>query len=94
MMNFFDFLIPQKYRGQKIAIAEKIVLNIPQSAQYLTVNPLEDEEEFLGMQQLSDRQQIIYHREDGEDIACQDFENQITTSELMSELEKVLKKIY
>jgi len=94
MIEDFDFLIPTEYRWQKIAIAEKIVLNIPQSAMYLAVNPLECEEEFSGFQNLSNRQQIIYHAEDGTVVSVEDFEHEIITWQLMSELEKVLKRNY
>lgn len=94
MMNDFDFLIPQEYRGQRIVVDKKLVLNIPSLAYYLDVNPLEDEEEFNGFQDASDRQQIIYHAEDGSVISCEDAERKITTANLMSGLERILKRVY
>lgn len=90
----FDFFIPQKYRGGRIVVQEKIVLNIPQSAMYITFNPLEGEEEFLGNQVDSDSQQILYYSEDEKYVWCEDFEKQLVTDKLMSGLEKILKKLY
>lgn len=94
MMNDFDFFTPKEYRGQKIVVDQKLVLNIPASAMYLTVNLLEDEEEFNGYQDASDRQQIIYHAEDGTVISSEDFEHKIVTGDLMFGLERILKKLY
>lgn len=89
----FDFFIPQKYRGKKIVVQEKITLDIPQSAMYLKVNHFEDEEEFLGIQGDSDSQQISYYGAK-KYLACQDFDKQIITDDLMLGLERILEKLY
>ncbi|MBI2542639.1 MAG: hypothetical protein HYW24_00415 [Candidatus Aenigmarchaeota archaeon] len=81
--------------GQKVNLPKierrgpRITLNIPTNAVYLNVNPLEDEEEFLGFQGESTRQQITYHLPDGSCIEYDDFENVTKTWVLMSRLRMI-----
>lgn len=97
-----DFFIPEQYRGQRISLPEAcsdwpkepIDLSVPPEAFYLDVNPLEDEEEHLGFQDQSDRQELNYYDKNGRYISTQDLEHQIVASKLMSRLELVLKKQY
>jgi hypothetical protein len=97
-----DFYIPEIYRGKRILLPEglpdwpiePIILSIPNEAVYLDVNPLEDEEEFRGNQDESNRQQLNYYNADSKIISIQDLEHQIITWRLMSRLEQLLKKQY
>ncbi|MBI2109910.1 hypothetical protein HYT58_01925 [Candidatus Woesearchaeota archaeon] len=93
-----DFIIPERYRGTlllvRLASESWLPMNIPRNAVSLDVNPLEDEEEFLGYQCCSDRQQLIFRKQDGAHIQCLDLERRITTEALMVKLEKVFQKNY
>jgi len=101
-MVTYDFFIPEQYRGQTVALPEglsdwpkeSIDLSIPAEAFYLDVNPLEDEEEYLGCQDESDRQQLNYYDNNERYISTQDLEHQIITWRLMNRLELLLKKQY
>ncbi|MBS3146234.1 hypothetical protein J4471_00905 [Candidatus Woesearchaeota archaeon] len=98
-MNNFDFFIQEEYRGKKINLlkgmsdwsTENIYLLIPRQAYYLDINPLETEEEFLGNQDDSDKQQLNYYKENGKYIITQDLEHQIITCELMRKLERLFQ---
>lgn len=95
----FDFLIPEKYRGKKIefpktSINEKVELSVPKNAMYLDVNPLEDEEEFRGFQDSSDRQEMIYYNLNKEFVNSENLESLILTGELMYKLEGIFKPLY
>ena len=92
-MQEYDFTIPVKYRGQQITVSGAR-LNIPRNALYLTVNPLEDEEEFLGIQGDSNRQEIIYYDASMKCVDVLDLEGSIITSDLMHELEQLLQPAY
>ncbi len=86
----FDFLIPGEYAGKEINLPEsEIKLSIPKEAEYLDVNPLEDEEEFNGSQGDSDRQQIIYYNSKRKFLHLDNLDGLILTSKLMNELEKL-----
>jgi len=89
----YDFEVPEDCRGCSV-ILENITLNIPKKAKYILVNPLEEEEEFLGFQGLSDRQEIRYYDSDRELIGAQDLEKQIRTDELMHKMESKFKALY
>ena len=73
---------------------EHLSLLIPSEACYLDVNPLEDEEEFQGCQDESDRQQLKYYDKNMKYISAQDLEHQIITWRLMNRLERLLRKQY
>lgn len=90
----FDFSIPEQYRGKEVKIVNgRVILKIPGDAKYLVVNPLEDEEEFLGDQGASDRQQAIYYDNNGQPTGIQNLEG-FTTDAIMNELERILVKIH
>ena len=101
-MVCLDFYISEEYRGRKMVLPvgmpgwpeEPIELLIPDGACYLDVNPLEDEEEFQGCQDQSDRQQLNYYDKTMKYLRTQHLEHQIITWRLMSRLEKLLKKQY
>ena len=101
-MATLDFYIPEEYRGRNVDLPngmsdwpkEHVELLIPNEAHYLDVDPLEDEEEFFGNQDDSDRQQLRYYDKDSEIIAVQDLEHQIITCRLMNRLELLLRKQY
>ncbi|MBS3077591.1 hypothetical protein J4233_04945 [Candidatus Pacearchaeota archaeon] len=97
-MDSFDFYIPGKYRGCSVSVPrgtrEPFVFTIPRNAWYLTVNPLEDEEEFLGCQGDSDRQELSFYDETQFPVDTQDVEHQILTFRLMRSLEAFLEKMY
>ena len=101
-MVTYDFFISEQYRGQKIVLPEKypdwpkepVDLSIPAEAFYLDVNPIEDEEEYQGCQDESNRQQLKYYDQNNKCISTQDLEYQIITWRLMSRLELLLKKQY
>lgn len=98
----YDFCIPEEYRGKRITLPrgmpdwpeENVELLIPIEAFYLNVNPLEDEEEFQGCQDESDRQQLNYYDKNNKYISSQDLEHQIITWRLMSRLELLLERQY
>ncbi|MEK6848319.1 MAG: hypothetical protein AABX65_01675 [Nanoarchaeota archaeon] len=92
----FDFFVPKDLRGKPLAVAGKLNLSLalPENAQYLSVNPLENEEEFLGSQADSNRQEINYYDSDGKYLSTQELDRGIITSNLMHELERTLVKEY
>lgn len=99
----FDYDVPKEYRGLEISLPKleieglkekEMKLKIPLDAYYLDVNPLEDEEEFLGFQSESDKQQLLYYNSNKECISVVDMEHIIITWELMSRLERIFYKNY
>ena len=89
----FDFEIPSNYKGKEISI-RSVSLYIPEDAVYLIVNPLENEEEFLGFQGDSDRQELVYYADSRKAVKIVDLDGKIRTSDLMYGLEQVFKKLY
>ena len=98
-----DYNIPKEYRGLEILLPKlglegrkekEIKLKIPADAYYLDINPLEDEEEFLGNQDESDRQQLLYYNSDKKCINIVNMEHEINTGDLMSRLEIIFYKNY
>lgn len=76
----FDFLIPEEYRGKEMSIGiekSRLLLTISETACYLIVNALEDEEEFRGCQGDSNRQELHFYDEDGEYVCTRDLQEEI-----------------
>ncbi|MFH0701125.1 MAG: hypothetical protein V2A62_01675 [Candidatus Woesearchaeota archaeon] len=96
-----DFFIPERYRGRTLTIPvppdqpkHDVKIIIPKEASYLDINPLEEEDEFLGCQDLSNHQQLNYYSADQKYFSSQEFQGEIVTEHLMSQLEKFLMKQY
>ncbi len=100
--DLYDFCIPENLRDNSVVVPEglkdwpkePVTLLIPKNANYLFVNPLEEEEEFLGCQDNSDKQQLTYYNQDGKPIGSQDLESSVLTSRLIFRLEKIFQKLY
>jgi len=97
----FDFCVPSHYRGKNVNLFptgkitdNQIVLKIPANAFYVGVKSLEDDEEFYGIQGLSDRQEISYYDLEEKFIESQSLEDRIVTFKLTRRLEKIFIKQY
>jgi len=100
IMLAFDFYIPQCYRGKNVNLFltskitdNQIILKIPADASYFDVNSLEDEES-LGCQDLSGRQEIVYFNSDKKLIDIQNLDGKLITFKLMNKLEEIFAKQY
>lgn len=93
-----DFIIPERYRGSLLLVRliqeSWLKMAIPEDAVSLDINPLENEEEFLGNQNDSDKQQLIFRTQEGTPIKVLDLEKRITTKNLMTKLETIFQRNY
>ena len=91
-----DFCIPQNPRGKRVSLFPikgvpdyRIVLNIPQEAFYLSINQLENGEEFGD---LSDRQEINYYDSNEKYIGNEFFSGIVATFKFTAKLEEIFIK--
>ena len=74
--------------------SDDVTLTIPLNANYLNVQSLENEEEFQGRQELSDRQQVIYFDVDRKNISHEDVEEKTEARFLIKRLERIFEASY
>lgn len=93
-----DYFIPEGLRGKTLDLPKgqekqlqaTITLDIPSEAHYLDINPLEEENEFLGEQGFSNKIQLIYYSQNKSPIKTDNLFGEIICQNLMSRLEIIL----
>ena len=92
----FDLEIPESYRGRILSLLDdrqntSLVLEVPYSACYLDVFPLEDEEEFHHPD-MTLSHKILYYNKNRRLIGYTLLDNAPVSEVVISRLERILKK--
>jgi len=97
-MENYDFHILEKYRGDSLELprrdcyGEAVELIIPKDAVYISIMTIEDNAEFNGNPNKTNKQKIFYYSEDGEIKGIQDLDRDIITEKLVKNLERLFEK--
>ena len=101
MHNSFDFEIQYLYRGTEFKFPPldglpngKVILEIPESAHYISITTEELNDEAKGDKNNTVNQQVLYYDENERLLNIQNFNGVMTTSKLMKILDGAFKKLH